>query len=600
MRVAVEPTEQRPAHPPVSAIPPVARRLLVGVAAVLLLGIFATEIGDTDSWWHLAAGRYIFDEGRLPVPDPFSYTSDLGEPSYLGEEKVRSFNLTHEWLAQLVWYLVDLAGGFPALVLWKAGLLLFVCAAAGYLAAERSGSFLAGVAAALSAAPVLTMFSAGRPALLTFLFVALFVMILERHRSGRADRLVWLLAPLELLWANCHGGFFLGWVTMGAYLAGWRGLTDERRKTLLYVSAAVFLVAGLNPNGFRILEVLPAHRASFLTSTLIEWKPPFWWGPPYTYNVLLYGAAAVLLLSWRRVRLTDALLFTAFAAASLTAFRNTPLIAFLAPVMIAAYGGRLVTSALTRIGSPRAPARTSLYVALAGVVAIVALLGREATAGRVFQLRAAEWKFPVTAARFLQENQVERRMFNSYEFGGYLLWSLWPRQRTFIDGCALNEGVYRDYRKILYHRGRNSEERAALDELLAVYGAEIVVTNAFEYVRGVIYPLVLTLGNDSNTHWRLVFEDGQALVFARDIPENEELISHREIPKSRIGDHLETACAAYIEHYPRLPNCARALGLLFARMGLRQRAERTLALYLGRISHPDREARQAYQRLGGR
>ena len=189
---------------------------------------------------------------------------------------------------------------------------------------------------------------------------------LERHRGGRAERLVWLLPPLELLWANSHGGFFLGWVTVGAYVAGSRGLSSERRKTLLYVSAAVFLVAGLNPNGFRILEVLPAYRASFLTSTLIEWRPPFWWGPPYTYNVLLYGAAAVLLLSWRVARLTDALLFTAFAAASLTAFRNTPLIAFLAPVLVAAYGGPLVTATLARIGSPAAVARADVTLCRRG------------------------------------------------------------------------------------------------------------------------------------------------------------------------------------------------------------------------------------------
>ncbi len=96
-----------------------------------------------------------------------------------------------------------------------------------------------------------------------------------------------------------------------------------------------------------------------------------------------------------------------------------------------------------------------------------------------------------------------------------------------------------------------------------------------------------------------MFEDGQTLVFAHDVPENEELIARRQIPKSRLGDHLEKACATYIEHFPSMPNCARTLGFLFTVMGLRQRAERTLELYLSRINHPDREARQAFQRLRG-
>ena len=72
----------------------------VALTAIFLFGWFSTEIADTDFWWHLKTGQYIVQHHSLPVPDPFAYTTSLNPPAYQGEDQVRHFNLTHEWLAQ--------------------------------------------------------------------------------------------------------------------------------------------------------------------------------------------------------------------------------------------------------------------------------------------------------------------------------------------------------------------------------------------------------------------------------------------------------------------------------------------------------------------
>jgi hypothetical protein len=587
---------KRPPEPPAATppadLPRVWRLTLLILAGALLWGSYSSEITDTDFWWQLRTGQFIVETGSLPTPDPFSYTTELGAPSYKGEAQVRHFNLTHEWLAQALWYVLYLAGGFPLLVLWKGALLASLCAIAGYLAAWRCGNLYLGLAAAFAGMPVVLLFAADRPPLLTFLLVAVFVLTLEKYFAGGMDRWIWLLVPLQGLWANLHGGFFLGWVVLAAYVAGSWHLPSRRRKTLWLAAGASLLISGVNPNGWGVFEVLLNYRRSYLTSTLIEWKRPPLWGPPYTFDILLYLAAAALLLNARKVRLPDALLLLAFGSAALLAFRNVILVAFLAPVLLAAYGWPVVAARL-----PRLP---SSFAAVAAAMALSAGLAVGFWQGKLFQLRAAEWRFPRQGAQFLREHQVRARMFNSYEYGGYLIWSLWPQMQTFIDGRALNESVYRDYQKILYPGGANAEEsRRQREQLLSQYQAGIVVMNGFEYVTGVIYPVVLALADPKNQDWSLVYEDAQAVIFARNSESNRELIAENRMEKSRVLDHLEASCRVYIAHDPELPNCARSLGFLFLKVGERQRARGALALYLETIPYRDPQAEQAFRQAAG-
>ena len=92
-------------------------------------------------------------------------------------------------------------------MLARAVLLALICGLAGYL----SGRFWTGIAAACATASVLVAFTADRPTVVTFLGIAVFVSILETRRF------LWWLPPIALLWANCHGGFFLGWIVLLAY-----------------------------------------------------------------------------------------------------------------------------------------------------------------------------------------------------------------------------------------------------------------------------------------------------------------------------------------------------------------------------------------------
>ena len=555
------------------------RPIVLVLAAICLIGMFSTEVSGYDTWWHLKTGEYIVHYRALPVPDPFSYTTYLGKPAYPGEEQVRHFNLTHEWLAQAILYGIYAAAGAPGLVIFKALLLAALCSLTGLIAARRTGNFYAGLAAAFAASMLAVEFASDRPAIITFLMVAVFVAIFELRWP------LWLLPPLALLWANCHGGFFLGWVVMGAYsveavILHFRKQPMEDDVRIWKMSALAIAISFLNPNGFHVLDTLFRYRNSYLTSTLIEWHSPYLWGPPYSFDILLYAAAAVLLLSWRKVRIADWLLFAAFAAAALTAYRNILLIGFLAPILIATWLPR-------RFRAPR-------FIGLGAIVCLLIVLTTGVARGSFFQFRAALWEYPAGAVEFLRAHAISKPMFNTYEYGGYLIWRLWPQQRTFVDGRALNESVYQDYRRILYNSGATPNVLGSeCQRLLDRYAVRVIVMNTFEYVTGAFYPLALALGNPIASDWQLVYEDPQSLIFMRDPPAGIQVLD-----KARQSiEHMEAECTLHIEHEPEYPLCARSLADLSLRAGDNERAKRMLSLYLANATQKDPSAEQALRRL---
>ena len=126
---------------------------------------------------------------------------------------------------------------------------------------------------------------------------------------------------------------------------------------------------------------------------------------------------------------------------------------------------------------------------------------------------------------------------------------------------------------------------------------QFVVTNAFEFASGVIYPLVLALSGPSYPEWVLVYEDTRSLVFARDVSQHQPLIDRHRLDKSVLPDHLWRACSETISRNPLLPNCARRLGFLLLGVGDNAGGRRALSLYLETIDYPDPQAREAYGHL---
>jgi hypothetical protein len=576
------------------------RLAIAFLAAFLLFSLFTSETGDSDTWWHLKTGQYIVQEKKLPVPDPFSWTTHLGKESYPGEEMTRRFNLTHEWLSQAAMYAAYAALDFKGLIGLRALWLTAFCFLVGLVAYQRSHSFYRSLAVSLATITVLRNFIADRPQYFTYVFLVLTIAILESRKR------LWLLPPLFIVWANCHAGFVMGWVVMGAYCGEslfyrWRGRpqADERRLwTMALVSMAV---SGLNPNYFNVVPVLRYYRQSPLQSSIWEWQRPKYWEIS-PFMIMMCGAAALLALKWRKTRPVDWMLLFVFSVSALMATRNIFLVGIWGPVLIAGYappwehrkreaaawvllGGVIALSAyyltfffsfvtMAAIAAAFGLAATRRYpIVLAGIVALLLAAGIrfQIVHKHGFQFRGAMWKYPDAAAEFILKNNLKGRMFNTYGQGGYLIWRLWPHQQVFLDGRALNEKVYFDSNRIAMNANADRNSKSG-EELLKDYGIDIIMMDGFDAIGGSAYYLPAALADPSQREWKLVYQDIHNVIYMRNPPPGLPVLKSLDALTS-----IEDQCMFWVKHSQ--PLCSRGMVDIFGRIGDRQRYNKWLAIY---------------------
>jgi hypothetical protein len=353
---------------------------------------------------------------------------------------------------------------------------------------------------------------------------------------------VWLYPLTTALWVNLHSGFLLGLAYLGAVIAGEVAAHVFGHKTpgtlswrqirgLGLALGACVLAALLNPNGYKILTYpFETLGSQAMQQYIQEWfSPDFHRSQYWPLALLLIGGVAVLALSKRKRSLTDVGLFCGFGLASLHAARHVPLFAVVAVPILTRYlgppvkptGGRqdTLSAASPPQGarpscSPADPKRSdaggteggqrwTLIVVNWLLVALLFLGGAARVYTVIEQNPGVESRhYPVAALAYLEQAGLgEARIYNSYNWGGYLTWRGIP---VYIDGRA---DVYMDDFMNQYVRAFQVRDdwRRPLDD----YDVEVVLIERDGSLA--------TLLHESN-EWARVYRDELAVVFTRAAP----------------------------------------------------------------------------------
>lgn len=481
-----------------AAFPPaLLARALETMLSAALLGSLAylalRPIDDPDLWWHIAAGRRMLDGLGVPWTDPYSYVAH-GNPW-----------IAYSWLAEVVFARLDRAWGPGVLILLAAalfagtfGVVLRTCRAAG---ARHLPAFLATAAAALAASPCRTV----RPHLFSFLCMALFCFLLVRDRQ-RHDALVWLLVPVFVLWANTHILFPFGLVALAFHAVaggrGWWGRRPWQRVALVVVLPASSLV---NPYGWHLLHHVwvIAHQPVAL-GLVAEFQTPSLHGPiGLMITAFLFATVLVMILSPARKDWAELGSVFAFGFLALAMARNIPFFAIAAAPVLARHLDAVWPrdqNTEVSLGRPSLlVAAVALHVVM--VLAVGASLARRGAALSGPEAAVDRTAFPVEAVRYLNDRPALGRLFNDFNWGGYLIGHLNAPYQVSMDGRTqvYGEDTLRQYRALLYLEPgwREFFARCAPDVIL--------------WPKKEPFARVVELLPD----WKKLYEDDLALIFVR-------------------------------------------------------------------------------------
>lgn len=521
----------------------------VGALLAVVFLVYSNSVDSLDLWAHLNTGRVIHQSGNLPSEDLFSYTTSLPASLFtMGKNEVAatelpsgfqhwSMNLDHSWLGQLVLYLMHDNFGLRGLGILKSTLFLLTFLVL-YAAMRRGGAhhFAAFLTLAL-VAYLGTNFNYTRPQIFSFFFFAGLLYLLVDFQKG--GRLLYGLPAIMLLWANIHGGFIMGVMALlifsggellqslvcrpaGTHQATY--LTTPRRRLLLIITCLTLLAGLLNPNGYRIFTFPWATMRSLYGAGIMEYqRPDFHAFREYWFMLILAGFAFILRI--KRAPLSELLLVAFLTATSLLGMRaiiyfGLGTAVFLARSLTAFGDGLGKTSPMRKTGKAIGPTimSTGNLPVLITTICSLSLLVAVSASGNILKFKNRFW-YPDLALHYIKTNQLPGRLFNFYDWGGYINWTL-PDYKVFIDGRCLNETAFFHYNQIITG-ARGSENLAPLwARLLDAYNIRLILIPTVAR-DGYPYGLVLSLLKEPQ--WHLVYRDGNSAILLRGGPDTEQL-----------------------------------------------------------------------------
>jgi hypothetical protein len=481
-------------------------RLVTVITFLAIFGMAARISMDTDTWWHLRAGQWIWEHQTVPRVDPFSYTRHGASWHY------------PSWIIEVPMYWIYRFFGPGGLNLWTAAMVTL--AFAFTWRTLSGGPFLRAFVMVLAVAAS-GVYWAARPYLLTFLLAAMYVWILEDYRSKGYPpgykRLLWL-PVLMAVWANSHGGFAVGFILLGVYFVGaFRIVVNGSRidlnyskTTLLSLLSILFLsilAVSINPYGpVMLLYPFKTVGIGALQDYIQEWQSPNFHSisvQPFAWLMLLtLGAVGS---SRRRISLVDFALVSGFFYLGLLAGRNVALFALVAPMVITRHAAPVLATLARRfrlrsLPVGLVPRRIGLINLL---VAGIVLLAVGFKAAMIYPPQVNEEAFekglPVGAVEYLRQTRPPGRLFNSYNWGAYLLWAL-PEYPVFVDGRT---DLYND--EVIGEWLRVARAEEGWQEVLDKWDVNLILVEPTT-------PLVARLEVDG---WQSLYSDEVAVVYGR-------------------------------------------------------------------------------------
>ncbi len=393
-----------------------------------------------------------------------------------------------------------------------------------------------------------------RPQIVSYFFIASYLSILSRY-TIKKDKLIWLLPFLQIIWVNIHLLSFLGLGLIFIFIIGellswkvklpleWNKRADITAKDwsrLLYVGIFSLIAVCVNPYGVRIFSmgyqmlIFLGEHADLMVGGISELIPPLsftiesilsldW----FYYKLLVLCVTITVLLNIKRHKLSYLLLFVVFLMLSMKANRATAWFALISIPIVSDNIASMLPSIRKFLQRNLRLLTISNYLKgatlLSGVFVISfyfwdVLSSTYYVNGKIvkdFGFGVSEF-YPRGAIEFIKENNIKGNVFNTFGFGHYFTYHLYPEHRVFIDGRThvYGENLLRLYSNAFVYP-------ATFDILVREFDIN------YFFLRLRDSALLDRLHRDQD--WKLVYFDFFSLIFIKDAPVNRNIIDKYEV-----------------------------------------------------------------------
>lgn len=399
--------------------------LILFLSAVFCASLLQGMV-DPDLFWHIRGGSDILENGKIVLPDSWNY---------LFEGKLW---VNQQWLVEIVYAFLFKLGGLSLLFYFKA----FVCSLIAlfiFLSIRKENLFVSYFSTAVAIA-VIGRYFLMRTQLFSFLFLAILIYFLEKKSpEQRFIPLIFLFA----LWANIHAFFGLGLMALSMYVSfnilsqfyKEKSLSPLFKKENIYqvLSVPLSTVATLlNPFGIKIYQTagtIFSHKQDTLVS---EWLPV--WKYPLLSNLIFFLFFALLIflsilfiekIRVEYVAISLPLIIFGFYSVRVLPFSviaSAPLFTFLLNELYS----------ILKIKDEQIRKVAPIFTAFLVLLSLSSLSYRLTNPLHIPDTVYRE-DYPVGAVSFMKENNLKGKIFNEFDWGGYLVFSS-KDFKTAIDG----------------------------------------------------------------------------------------------------------------------------------------------------------------------
>jgi hypothetical protein len=519
--------------------------LLPAAFAVLIIFFTTSKLTNEDDYfWHLATGRYIVQNGSIPSLDVFSYSTQ-GQPW-----------LVTEWGWDVITYFVFNTFGYVGLSILNSLVFLLIFGIYFYILNKFKVSYT--LITFFSIVLVFGIFEriTPRPHIITYLFFVLLMGLLINFKYFERTKYkkLFIIPIVFLLWANMHMGCVIGILIFAVFLVSEyiiflrpskfsskeiAPLTKNELKRIVIIFVCSILAMFINPHGINtyLYALFSQAEAKMLHEAVMEWISPF--SPRLTgkfhnniYIFMLIGFVPILFSSIKRKDLFAGVICALFAINSVRALRFTvdyELISFPFFVLsISYYAGKIKNLNVRSFINEKPALKIIIVLIITFLVYSVPnnrLYHHYLTYARFAGTGLDENYYPVKMFDFIRENKINEignKPFNTFECGGFFIWNF-PNQKDFFDSRDLNDFIMNEYQTLISRLPGFENKIKEYDFDYAICVIPDIASDPQIMKQSIISYFAL----QSET-WKLVYWNDHSLLFVKDLPKFENIISDNE------------------------------------------------------------------------